>query len=84
MISSYQLLAHVCPHCNSDQFHDGHMRTMGMEVRSVYDDILYWFCPDCGSAWHRWSEGRLHTIAQGYIDSANTAVSCAESTHGGT
>src|SRR6185312_8133772 len=31
-------------------------RTIGYEDRDVYDGILYWMCPDCGGAWHRWSK----------------------------
>ncbi len=77
-------MINVCPHCNSDQFFGSSLNTIGMEIWGIYDGVLYWMCPDCGWSWHRWSEGRLHDVAQGYIDSANTAVSCAESTHGGT
>lgn len=29
-------------------------RKIGIEVRGVYDGILYWRCPDCGGTWHRW------------------------------
>lgn len=56
-------------HWYGDKTHFG--RTIGMEVRGVYDGVLYWFCPDCGWAWHRWEEGnRLRTKAQSYIDEA--------------
>jgi hypothetical protein len=32
-------------------------RTIGVEVRGVYDGVLLWQCPDCGGRWHRWPEG---------------------------
>lgn len=32
-------------------------RKIGVSVRGVYDCTLYWMCPDCDIAWHRWPEG---------------------------
>ena len=32
-------------------------RVVGVEVRGVYDGVLYWQCPDCGHKWHRWPVG---------------------------
>jgi len=47
-------------------------RLIGVEVPGVYDGVLYWQCPDCGAAWHRWkAAGDLHDAAQSYIDKAN-------------
>jgi hypothetical protein len=28
-------------------------REIGVEVRGVYDGVLYWKCPDCGGTWDR-------------------------------
>lgn len=37
---------------------------IGVEVQGVYDGVLYWMCPRCESAFHRWPEGhRLHKLA---------------------
>lgn len=48
-----------CPLCGVDlcdpEKGEGFLRTIGMCVRGVYDGILYWLCPDCGGAWHRWT-----------------------------
>lgn len=30
-------------------------REIGYEDRDVYDGVLFWFCPDCGHAWHFWT-----------------------------
>lgn len=32
-------------------------REIGVEIPGVYDGILFWTCPDCGGAWHRFPEG---------------------------
>lgn len=32
-------------------------RTIGINIRGVYDGVLFWKCPDCGGEWHRWPEG---------------------------
>lgn len=60
-----------CPHCGADLKGDPipeeyrhfygnathFRREIGVEVRGVYDGVLYWRCPDCGGSWHRWPEG---------------------------
>lgn len=73
----------VCPHCGADlrgkeipaeyqkpmyggQTH--YSRIIGVQVRGVYDGVLFWKCPDCAHGWHRWPEGhRLHQIAERYM-----------------
>ena len=30
---------------------------IGIEVRGVYDGVLFWKCPFCAHEWHRWPEG---------------------------
>jgi hypothetical protein len=56
----------TCPHCGTDQRGQPipgdpqgrrYSRTLGVEIRGVYDGVLYWQCPDCGGTWHRWPEG---------------------------
>lgn len=63
----------TCPHCKANlqgdpipqQYIDAgyygtsthYSRKIGVEVRGVYDGVLYWQCPDCGGVWHRWSKG---------------------------
>jgi predicted RNA-binding Zn-ribbon protein involved in translation (DUF1610 family) len=43
-------------------------RIVGIEVRGVYDGVLYWQCPDCGHKWHRWPEGHhLRRKAEYYV-----------------
>lgn len=47
-------------------------RKIGMEIRGVYDGVLYWICPDCGIAWQRWPEHYyIYDIAQPYIEAHN-------------
>lgn len=44
------------------------LRTIGHEVNTAYDGILFWSCPDCGGTWHRWPEGHhLRVIAARYM-----------------
>jgi Zn ribbon nucleic-acid-binding protein len=33
------------------------VHVVGVEVRGVYDGVLYWECLSCGHRWHRWPEG---------------------------
>ena len=69
-----------CPHCTTDlrgdeipnpeayggrQFYD---RTIGVEISSIYDGILFYECPDCGGRWQRWPVGHpLHEKARPYV-----------------
>lgn len=62
-----------CPHCHTDlrgepipadylvrRDYGGathFYRTIGVNIRGVYDGALYWQCPDCGGKWHRFPEG---------------------------
>ncbi len=51
-------------------------RVIGMEVRGVYDGVLYWQCPDCGGRWHRWPPGdRLHGRAEQYVNASQAHTS---------
>jgi hypothetical protein len=48
-------------------------RDIGVEIRGVYDGVLYWMCPDCQKAWQRWtSNDHQFKIAQQYIDLVNS------------
>lgn len=45
-------------------------RLIGIEIKGVYDGVLYWQCPDCGHQWHRWPEGHpLRKRAESYVAS---------------
>lgn len=65
-----------CPMCGEDVTYwvngvGPYYRITGVEVRGVYDGVLYWM-HDCGKAWQRWPEGhRLHSIAALYIAAVN-------------
>lgn len=40
-------------------------REEGHVFPGTYDGVLFWTCPDCGRARHRWPEGStLHRIAE--------------------
>lgn len=75
------MLRRNCPHCEADlqgepipqEYIDagyyGHSthyrREIGIEVRGVYDGVLFWQCPDCKGRWNRWPEGHyLYAIAE--------------------
>ena len=60
----------VCPHCSASLLGDPipreeraelrathFRREFGVEVRGVYDGVLFWACPDCGGCWHRFPVG---------------------------
>lgn len=62
-------MEHHCPHCGanldgelipaSGQYWGGRKhygREIGIEVRGVYDGVLFWQCPDCEGRWHRFPE----------------------------
>lgn len=52
----------TCPQCHSDHL-------VGVEVRGVYDGVLFWRCPKCGINLHRFPEGhRLHRLADPYVN----------------
>lgn len=43
--------------------------TIGIEVRGVYDGVLYWKCPSCGGVWHRFPPGDYrHERAKEYVE----------------
>lgn len=65
----------TCPHCgadlrgpkipNSDRHYS---RRIGIEVRGVYDGVLFWQCPDCGGKQNRWPEDHpRHAVAERYM-----------------
>lgn len=53
-----------CPKCAA-----GIARSViGVEVRRIYDGVLYWKCPDCGHPFHRWPQGdRLRAKAEEFV-----------------
>ncbi len=52
-----------CPRCAGEP--------LGVEVRGVYDGVLFWKCQACGKAWHRFEDACRRRAAQGYIDAVN-------------
>src|SRR5688500_10008520 len=44
-------------------------RTIGVQIRDVYDGTLYFECPDCRGKWHQFPEGsRLRARAAPYVN----------------
>lgn len=66
----------VCPACRAQlAYGGGFTRAAMVEVPGVYDGGLYWMCPACGHAWHRWPVGhRLRERAAPYVMTANRAA----------
>ena len=78
-----------CPGCGTDQRGEKipakyadcyslgtthYWRTVMVEIPGVYDGGLFYRCPDCGRAWHRWPETHpLHAKAVPYVVEANRA-----------
>lgn len=78
---------YFCPLCNADLRGDPipqeyidkgyygksrwYSRMIGVEIRGVYDGVLYYACPDCGGAWQRWTASDMRRRAQPYIDQHN-------------
>lgn len=65
-----------CPDCEAPFGYEREGRTYShlvfVEIRGVYDGGLFYRCPFCGYCFHRWPEGgRLHAVAQCYIDRWN-------------
>lgn len=59
----------TCPHCQNTSGDS----IVGIEVRGVYDGVLYWMCTLCGLAWSRdWSGyGRRADIAASMVEAHN-------------
>ncbi len=63
------------PHGEREPDDRFYSRTIGIEVRGVYDGVLYWQCPDCGFAWQRFDPGtRLANKAVAFIDQQNSTL----------
>lgn len=75
----------ICPHCETDlrdkpipKEHQ-HLygtsthfsRKIGIEIRGVYDGMLFWQCPNCGGRWHRFTDEYMRKKAEPYIDIAS-------------
>lgn len=71
-----------CPKCGKDLHYteenqQGTVFThlIGVEIRGVYDGVLYWLCPFCDIAFHRWPYGHpYHEKAQRFIDQHNVVT----------
>ncbi|MGH3985935.1 MAG: hypothetical protein ACRDTZ_01275 [Pseudonocardiaceae bacterium] len=57
----------TCPHCgvalrgdpipgsrHGERYHRG----IGVEIRGVYDGVLFYSCPACYGTWNRWDRDR--------------------------
>ena len=54
-----------CPHC---RVHLREEETIGVEVPGVFDGVLYWQCPSCDGAIHRFpAEHPLRARAEGWM-----------------
>lgn len=42
----------TCPTCRASA-----ETIVGVQVRGVYDGVLWWECDEDGTRWHRWPEG---------------------------
>jgi len=53
-----------CPSCKADLSYvvDGntYSKIISVEIRGVYDGGLFYLCPVCDVAWHRWQ--RMHYL----------------------
>ena len=67
----------ACPHCNGslvgeprdDRPGEHYSLAVLVEIQGVYDGALFYSCPHCRYAWHRFEEGHdLHKRAQPYIN----------------
>ena len=51
-----------------DEGRTHYSRRIGVEIRGVYDGVLYYECPDCGGRWHRFPVGHyLRERAEAYV-----------------
>lgn len=42
-----------CPHCTIPLGPE----VIGIEIRGLYDGVLFWLCPYCTHRWHRFPVG---------------------------
>lgn len=70
-----------CPKCGVNLRYESEQeqgtlfsRLIGYDIRGVYDGVLYWACPDCGVAFHRWTDPRMMVKAQPFIDAHNVVT----------
>jgi hypothetical protein len=74
---TYTIDYNNCPHCGADLFGEvipehirpagcGHRyhRGLGIEIRGVYDGVLFYACPDCHGTWHRWKRSHDERLWQ--------------------
>lgn len=61
-----------CPHCGKRLTYTeggiGYSAKIGVILRGIYDGPLYWACPHCQGAWHRFPRGdRLYAEAERWM-----------------
>lgn len=77
------MITDICPHCEAnlqgapipqeyidkgwygDKTH--YSRIIGVEIREVYDGVLFWQCPDCGGRWQRFTDPHYRAKAEKYV-----------------
>ena len=58
----------TCPACGSTAF-------AGVEVRRIYDGVLYWECRRCRWRWHRWPVGsHLRRLAIPFVNAGSKST----------
>lgn len=68
-----------CPYCEkdlqytvADQPDVIYSHAVSVEIPGVYDGGLFYLCPFCSGAWHRWPKLHyLHARAEPYVESYN-------------
>lgn len=68
-----------CPKCgaNLDYEVDGvaYSHAFGVQIRGVYDGVLFWQCPFCDGRWHRFPVGDYrHTRAIRYVETGEETL----------
>lgn len=67
---------YTCEHCGANLRGEPvpgttgrfYSRRIGVEVRGVYDGVLFWQCPDCGGKTNRWpTDHPRHAVAEKYM-----------------
>lgn len=66
----------ICPACQGDLTYvesgETYSRAFGVNIPGLYDGCLYWMCPFCGHAWHRFNLGDMrYQLAEPHIRQAN-------------
>lgn len=50
-----------CPKCSCED-------KIGIEIRGVYDGILFWRCQHCRTDYHRWTDPHMQKKAERHMN----------------